>query len=85
MAGLTEIQLYAAPDKDGGRVYLTNNNKYEHTTQCGFKNEHKESNRFQIVREKDGWLATAHDDYVVFHVRIFCTPATLSISLCRSD
>ena len=60
---ITSIQIYALSDKNGNRWNLTSKNNYRDAngnwkiedTQCVFKNEQAESNRFQIVREKR-WL-----------------------------
>ena len=77
-SGTNSVGLYAALNKGRTKTYLcsdssardANGNRNLDDVQCFFRNESDGSNRFQIVREKDGWLAMSHDDYVAFHVRI---------------
>ena len=72
------VPLYAVPNKDGDKIYLCSKNHYRDAKgniirddlECRFKAESPDSDRFQIVREKDGWLASDHSGYVTFHVCI---------------
>lgn len=71
------IRLNAASTtKEPGKSYLSSDSNARDTegnrnladASCFFRNEADDSNRFQIVRNKDGLLAAAPGEYIVFHV-----------------
>ncbi|KAM0710645.1 hypothetical protein Q7P35_001383 [Cladosporium inversicolor] len=70
------IRLNAASTtKEPGKSYLSSDSNARDTegnrnladASCFFRNEADDSNRFQIVRNKDGLLAAAPGEYIVFH------------------
>jgi len=74
------VRLYATPsqDNEGDKTYLSSNSHVKNASgnytyedlRCVFEKHPSDPKRFKIVRPKDGWVASAHDHFVVFHVRI---------------